>query len=85
MLAYFAESFSLLIDGCHMGINAGFDKIRFVEPVTVNSRIRAHAKTLEIVEIKPGQFRIKTDVSVEIEGREKPALVALWISVQMVR
>lgn len=85
MLSHFAESYSLLIDGFYMGLNAGFDKVRFLQPVTVDSRIRAHAKTLTIEESKPGQFRINTQVTIEIEGCDKPALVAQWISVQLVK
>lgn len=84
MLSHFAESFSVLIDGVVMGINAGFDKVRFLAPVRVGSRIRAHSKVVDIEEKKPGQFRIKTDVTVEIEGEETPALIAEWISVQFV-
>ncbi|UCX04579.1 MaoC family dehydratase [Shewanella glacialimarina] len=84
MLSHFAEEFSLLIDGFYMGLNAGFDKVRFLQPVTVNSRIRAHAKILSIEEKKPGQFRLSTEVTIEIEDVDTPALVAEWISVQMV-
>ena len=85
MLSHFAESFSVIIDGFYMGLNAGFDKVRFLQPVKVNSRIRAHAKTLSIEEKKPGQFRLCTEVTVEIEGCDTPALVAEWVSVQMVK
>ncbi|QIR14602.1 MaoC family dehydratase [Shewanella aestuarii] len=85
MLSHFAEQFSVLIDGFYMGLNAGFDKVRFLQPVTVNSRIRAHAKILSIEEKKPGQFRLSTEVTIEIENGETPALVAEWISVQMVK
>lgn len=84
MLSYFSASFANIINGTYMGINYGFDKIRFVTPVKVNSRIRAHAKTLDITEKKPGQFITKTEVTIEIEGEEKPALVAIWIGLQMV-
>ena len=85
MLSHFAEEFSVIIDGFYMGLNAGFDKIRFLQPVTVNSRIRALAKTLSIEEKKPGQFRLCTEVTIEIEGCDKPALIAEWISIQMVK
>ncbi|WP_295870508.1 MaoC family dehydratase [uncultured Zhongshania sp.] len=84
MLSYFSEQYSILIDGFYMGINYGFDKVRFLSPVKVGSRIRAKAKILSIEEIKPGNFRVSTEVTVEIEGEAKPALVAEWISVQMV-
>ncbi len=85
MLSHFAESFTTVIDGFYMGINSGFDKVRFIHPVAVDSKIRAHAKLLSIEETKPGQFRTKTEVTIEIEGIEKPALVAEWIGIQMVK
>ena len=85
MLSHFAEDFSVIIEGFYMGLNAGFDKVRFLQPVQVNSRIRAHAKTLVIEEKKPGQYRLCTQVTVEIEDCDTPALVAEWISVQMVK
>ena len=85
LLSHFAEDFSVIIDGFYMGLNAGFDKVRFLQPVKVDSRVRAHAKTLEIEEKKPGQYRLCTEVTVEIEGCDTPALVAEWVSVQMVK
>jgi len=84
MLSHFAESYSLLIEGLFMGVNSGFDKARFLAPVKVGSRIRGRATFLDIVEKSPGQYRIRTEVTVEIEGEDKPALVAEWITVQMV-
>jgi len=85
MLSHFAESFGTLIDGTYMGVNYGFDKVRFISPVKVNSKIRGTAKLVEAVEKKPGQFMLKTEVAVEIEGSEKPALKAEWITMQMVK
>lgn len=84
MLSHFAESYSILIDGFYMLVNSGFDKLRFLAPVKVNSRIRAKTKVVGIEEKAPGQFRIKTEVTIEIEGEDKPAMVAEWISIQMV-
>ncbi|MDN3639340.1 MaoC family dehydratase [Simiduia curdlanivorans] len=84
MLSHFAEQFSLVIDGTVMGINYGFDKVRFLNPVKVGSRIRAHATTLDIVEKSPGQFLSRTSVIIEIEGEEKPALSAIWLGMQIV-
>ena len=85
MLSHFAESFSFMIEGAYMGINYGFDSVRFISPVKVGKRIRAQAMTLEVVEKNPGQFMTKTEVFVEIEGEEKPALKAVWIGMQMVK
>ena len=84
MLAYFSQSFSLSIEGSYMGVNKGFDKVRFVAPVPVGSRIRCHTTVAEINQKKPGQYDFKMDISVEIEGGDKPALVAEWLSIQMV-
>ena len=84
MLAYFSQSFSLSIEGSYMGVNKGFDKVRFVAPVPVGSRIRCHTTVAEINQKKPGQYDFKMDILVEIEGGDKPALVAEWLSVQMV-
>lgn len=85
MLSHFSESFNILIEGVVMGLNSGFDKVRFLAPVKVDSRIRAVPKILSIEEKKPGQFRFSIEVTVEIEGENKPALVAEWITVQMVK
>ncbi|MDE0764138.1 MAG: MaoC family dehydratase [Cellvibrionales bacterium] len=84
MLSYFSVSYSPFIEGFSMGVNKGFDKVRFVAPVRVGSRIRCHAKILDIHEKRPGQFDFKTEVTVEIEGGDKPAMVAEWLGVQMV-
>ena len=84
MLSHFAESFSLQVEGVTMGINYGFDKVRFIAPVAVNSRIRCHAKVLAVSEDKPHQFKVTHEVIIEIEGNEKPALIAHWIGLQLV-
>ena len=66
--------------GAVMAINYGSDKVRFVQPVKVGSRVRARMKLLEIGEKSPGQLLAKTGVTIEIEGDEKPALVAEILS-----
>jgi len=85
MLSHFAETFSIVIDGVYMGVNYGFDKVRFIAPVKVDSRIRCHAKLIAAVEKNPGQFMLTNEVIVEIEGSDKPALKAEWIGMQMVK
>ena len=84
MLSHFAEQFNVVIDGLTMAINYGFDKVRFIAPVKVGKRIRAHATVAELVEKNPGQFQMKVVVTVEIEGEDKPALMAEWITQQFV-
>lgn len=63
-----------------MGLNYGFDKVRFLAPVKVNSRVRGRVKLLEVQEKNPGQFLIKQEITVDIEGESKPALIAEWLT-----
>ena len=83
MLSYFAEDFMPEIKGMKMGVNAGFDKVRFVTPVKVNSRIRAQAKIISITEKKPKMFLNQMEITIEIEHEKKPALVVIWNVMQM--
>jgi len=69
----------IMPEGLKMAMNYGFDKIRFLAPVKVNKRVRASAKLLEITEKNPGQFLFKAEFTVEIEGEEKPAIIAEWL------
>lgn len=62
--------------GLKMTINYGSDKVRYIAPVRVGKRIRAHQKIAEVTEKKPGQWLVKTGVTIEIEGEDKPALIA---------
>jgi acyl dehydratase len=68
------------LKGVIMGVNYGFEKVRFINPVKVGSKIRAHA-TLKGVDLKdPNTINTTATITVEIDGEEKPALVADWIS-----
>ena len=68
-----------------MGINYGLDKVRFVSPVKVNSRIRARFELVSAEEKKPKHYLLKHNVNVEIEGVEKPALIAEWLGMTVVQ
>jgi len=50
MLSHFVESFTTVFDGVYMGINSGFDKALFINPIIANSKIRDLVKVLEIKE-----------------------------------
>ena len=65
--------------GMVMGVNYGFDKVRFVSPVKVGSRIRVHS-LLSKVELKGNAVQQTRAMTVEIEGEERPALVADWLT-----
>jgi acyl dehydratase len=59
-----------------MGLNYGSDKVRYLAPVKVGQRVRAKGRISEIGEKRPGQWLVKTSVTVEIEGESTPALIA---------
>lgn len=72
------------IENLVMGINYGLDKLRFVQPVRVGARVRVRQLLLKAVERKPGHWMIKNRQTMEIEGEEKPALIAETISILVV-
>ena len=66
------------LEGVLMGVNYGLNKVRFVNPVPAGSRIRATASTVN-VELKGNAVDQTRAMTVEIEGADKPALIAEWI------
>lgn len=62
-----------------MSLNYGLDHLRFVTPVRSGSRVRGVFTLLSIEEKRPGQFQTMLACTLEIEGSEKPALVATWL------
>lgn len=65
--------------GALLAINYGFDRIRFPGPVRVGSRIRIRFKLAEVTPREGGRFLVRTDCNIEVEGQDKPALVAEWM------
>ncbi|MBT8060355.1 MAG: MaoC family dehydratase [Gammaproteobacteria bacterium] len=76
LLPYLTAETTPLPEGLQMAINYGSDRVRFVQAVRVGQRVRARQKVLDVVEKNPGQWQIRTRVSVDIEGQERPALIA---------
>ena len=68
------------LDNIKMGVNYGSDKLRFLAPVKSGKRVRAHFKLASFEEKRPGQIQSMQEVSIEIEGEDKPALITEWIS-----
>ena len=68
------------IRDAHFGLNYGFNRMRFVSPVPVNSRIRGHFSLKAIDKKETGEITIIYDVFVELENQEKPVVVAEWIT-----
>ena len=72
------------LEGVVMGVNYGFDKLRFLAPVPAGSRIRGRFKLLSAEDKGAGRWLLKHELTVEIEGADKPALIAEWLGMQMV-
>lgn len=83
LLSFLNAQNAVMPENLVMGINYGSDKIRYLMPVRVGKRIRSQQTVLEVGEKKPGHWLIKTQVTVEIEGEETPALIAeilsMWV------
>ena len=68
------------VSGTKMGVNYGYNKVRFMAPVKSGKRIRGHFVVQGIEDKSDGRRQITHDVTIEIEGEAKPALVAEWIT-----
>ena len=66
------------VSGVLMGINYGLNKVRFLNPVPAGSRVRATSQPID-VSLKGNAIDLTRKMTVEIEGQEKPALIAEWI------
>ena len=76
LLPRLMEPIQILPESMVMGINYGVNRVRFPNPVRVDSEIRAAATLLEIASPAPDRITLITDVTVEIRGEERPALAA---------
>ncbi|MFL6845135.1 MAG: MaoC family dehydratase [Allosphingosinicella sp.] len=79
LLSRMAADSMVRLEGVKMGVNYGFERVRFMAPVRSGKRIRGRFTLLRFEEKRPGQWQVMHEVTVEIEGEEKPALVADWI------
>ncbi len=71
------------LENTKMGVNHGFDTLRFLAPVKTGSRIRTHF-VLADVKVRPsGWVQTAHDVTIEIEGSKKPALTARWLTLTL--
>ena len=76
LLPHLASQVRIEPENVVMGINYGLNKVRFLNPVKSGSEVRARVKMTGADEKQPGQMLITTDVTIEIKGEEKPALIA---------
>ena len=79
LLSRMAADAMLRPEGIKMGVNYGFEKVRFLAPVRAGKRVRGRFQLIAFEEKRPGQYQFTHNVTVEIEGEEKPALIADWI------
>jgi acyl dehydratase len=67
------------VNGVKMGVNYGLNRLRFPAPVPVGSKVRARAKLASIEDVKGG-VQVTTEVTIEVDGNDKPAAVAETLS-----
>jgi acyl dehydratase len=79
LLSRMAADVMLRPEGVKMGINYGLDRVRFLAPVRSGKRVRGRFTLKSLEEKRPGQWQFLHAVTVEIEGEDKPALLADWI------
>ncbi|MFT5064383.1 MAG: acyl dehydratase [Gammaproteobacteria bacterium] len=84
LLSHLQPKDPVVVEGIVMGINYGFDKVRFLAPVRVGKRIRSHYVLAEVTAKSPTNFLFKYSITVEIEGEDKPALKAEWLAMQVI-
>jgi acyl dehydratase len=72
--AFFATAFQ--IKETRSGLNYGLDKVRFIAPVPVGKRLRAHFRLMEWTALNGGGAQLKIEMTVESEGADKPACIA---------
>ncbi len=80
LLSKMIEGNGVIPENTVMGINYGFNKVRFLAPVRAGKRVRAHMEVKDVQPKDGNRFLITQGVTVEIEGEETPALVADWLS-----
>ena len=71
------------VEECGTAINYGVDRVRFVNPVPVGSRVRARQTLLSVAPLKNGNIKVTNEVVVEIDGEDKPACIAKTLTVYL--
>ncbi|HEX8366435.1 MAG TPA: MaoC family dehydratase [Allosphingosinicella sp.] len=81
LLSRMGEDAFLQPPNVKLGVNYGFERVRFMSPVRAGKRVRGRFKLVSADERRPGQWRFVHEVTVEIEGEKKPALTVEWIGI----
>lgn len=80
LLSRMAPEVVLIPNTTKMIVNYGLDRARFLAPVRSGKRVRGRFRLESVDEKAPGQMLLRHDVTVEIEGEDKPALSAQWLT-----
>lgn len=78
IIPFWSELFD--VTGVTTKVNYGLDKVRFTNPVKAGARIRMKAEITEVQEVKGNGLHLVTNGVIEIEGEERPAVVATFLS-----
>jgi acyl dehydratase len=84
LLSRMAADVMLRPPSLQMAVNYGFERVRFIAPVKAGKRVRGHFRLARIEEKRPGQWQSLYNVTVEIDGEDKPALTADWIGMMFI-
>ncbi|MFQ5967023.1 MAG: MaoC family dehydratase [Acidimicrobiia bacterium] len=79
LLPYLNSEIRWPVEGAKMTINYGLDRVRFITPIPVGSRVRSHVRIIEAAEVDGG-IQFKSEVTVELQGSERPGCVAETLS-----
>ena len=79
LLSRMGADVMLVPESTKMAVNYGLDRVRFLAPVASGKRVRGRFVLKDMTEKSPGQFLMTFAVTVEIEGEDKPALLADWL------
>ena len=79
LLSRMAADVMLVPESTKMAVNYGLDKVRFLKPVASGKKVRGRFVLTAMTEKAPGQLLLTHNVTVEIDGEDKPALVADWL------
>jgi len=84
LLSHFAHQVVPPVAGAVMSVNYGIEKLRFLAPVRAGARVRGRFTVKDLRERRPREWLLVLDVRVEIEGGDKPALIAEWLGLHVI-
>ena len=84
LLSAFGREALPAIAGRRMGVNYGFERVRFLSPVRAGARVRGRFSLVGLERRRPGELLLRYGVTVEIEDGPKPALVAEWVTLAVI-